>query len=198
MDDFAFKMEPYYADLELPSNTRNASLRKLPNTYWGATVWAETCTSQVYLDERFTHSSHPFHGTPMWKYVLAHEWAHVAQGRHCWDNELEAQLIGLAVLAEAGEWGAVITALEWMFTLSVPDSLLTELDFPPQEAAYYRAVDLPGTGIVEFLLDDGDGIFELRTGRLEARSLWILISHLQQINVEFKDFSTALNSSLLK
>jgi hypothetical protein len=178
MQDFALKMEPYYVELGIPTETNNASLHELQVTYWGGTVWSGRCTSQVYLSERFTRPGHPFYGTPMWKYVLAHEWSHVAQGEHCWDNEGEAELIALAVLAEAGEWGVVITALEWMFTLSVPDEELDQLHLSPRVKSYYQAVDLPIPGSVEMLLNDQDGVFELRTGKLYARSLWRFIRSL--------------------
>jgi hypothetical protein len=114
----------------------------------------------------------------MWKYVLAHEWAHVAQGEHCWDNEAEAELIALAVLANAGEWGAVITALEWMFSLSVPDAELNQLYLSPQEEGYYLTVDLPQPGVVELLLDDDDGVFELRGGKINAEKLWKFVRNL--------------------
>lgn len=179
MDEFAQKMEPYYEEAGIPAETGNASFYELPADYWGATVWSDGCTSRVFLSERFTSNNHPFHSTPMWKYVLAHEWAHVAQGKLCWENEAEAQLIALAVLADAGEWGAVITALKWMFTLQVPAGTLDRLNLPAREEAYYRSVTLPGTGIIELLLQDDDGVFELRTGRLEARNLWIFIDILQ-------------------
>lgn len=175
---YARRIEPYYADLGIPTDTSNTSLHSLPSTYWGATVWNGRCTSQVYLSERFTQAGHPFYKTPMWKYVLAHEWAHVAQGKHCWDNEAEAELIALAVLAEAGEWGAVITALEWMLALSVGDDVLDQLHLPSGEESYYRAVDLPQPGVLKLLLDDDDGVFELRIGILDGRDLWKFVKTL--------------------
>ena len=108
----------------------------------------------------------------MWKYVLAHEWAHVAQGRHCWQNEAEAQLIALEILAEAGEWGALFTALEWMLTLSAPDEVLIQLQLPARQVRYYQVVNLTQFEAVELLLNDEDGIFQLRTGTFDARNLW--------------------------
>lgn len=189
MDEFAIKMEPYYAAMGLPTDTGNASLYSIPDSYWGATVWAERCTAQVFLSEGFRDPNHPFYNTPMWKYVLAHEWAHVAQGIHCWQNEAEAQLIALAVLAESGEWGALITALEWMFTLHVSDGVMDQLHIPPREKAYYHSVSLPGTGIVQLLLDDDDGIYELRTGQLEAQKLWNFVHILPQESSDFQEFT---------
>lgn len=170
--DYAREIEPYYADLGMPTDTRHTSLHSLPSSYWGATVWNGQCTSQVYLSERFTQTEHPFYMTPMWKYVLAHEWAHVAQGKHCWNNEAEAELIALAVMAEAGEWEAVITALEWMLALSVSDDMLDQLDLPPSEESYYSAVNLPQPGVIKLLLTDDDGVFALRKGILDAHDLW--------------------------
>lgn len=178
MHDFAVKMEPFYAELGIPTNTGNTSIHELHIDYWGGTVWNERCTTQVYLSERFTRPVHPFYGTPMWKYVLAHEWAHVAQGEQCWDNEGEAELIALAVLAEAGEWEAVIIALEWMFTLSVPDEYLEQLELHPRVERYYQAVDLPQPEVIKMLLNDEDGLFELRTGNLYAPGLWSFIRTL--------------------
>ena len=178
--DFANKMEPYYTELGIPTDTGNTSLHELHVSYWGGTVWQGRCTTQVYLSERFTRREHPFYGTPMWKYVLAHEWAHVAQGEHCWDNEGEAELIALAVLAEAGEWEAIFTALKWMFTLSVQDETLNQLNLSPREKRYYLAVDLPQPDVINMLLADDDGIFELRTGILFAPDLWNFIRTLPE------------------
>lgn len=181
LHDFALKMEPYYAQSGIPSDTCNTSLGELPATYWGATVWVDGCTNQVYLSERFAGREHPFYNTPMWKYVLAHEWAHVAQGQHCWQNEAEAQLIALAVLAEAGEWGAVFTALEWMLTLSAADEVLIRLQLPDREARYYQVVNITQLEAVELLLNDQDGVFQLRTGTFEARILWGFLHNLPDL-----------------
>ena len=172
MGEFGADLEPYFEAAGHPTDTSNTSLHELPVTYWGATVWSGSCTNQVYLSERFVDPTHPFYKTPMWKYVLAHEWAHVAQGQHCWENEAEAQLIALAVLAEAGEWDAVYTVLEWMLTLSAADDVLNQLQLPEREAYYYRVVTITQLEAVQMLLADEDGLFELRTGQLDARTLW--------------------------
>jgi hypothetical protein len=187
MDKFGREMEPYYAELGIPTDTSDTTLHNLPNAYWGATVWDGRCTAQVYLSDRFANASHPFYSTPMWKYVLAHEWAHVAQGKQCWDNEAEAELIALTVLANAGEWGAVITALEWMFTFSVSDAVLNQLYLSPQEEGYYLAVDLPQPGVVELLLDDDDGVFDLRIGKFDADKLWMFVKNLSGIGEGIDD-----------
>ena len=178
MDKFGREIEPYYTELGIPTDTTETTLHNLPAMYWGATVWNGRCTAQVYLSDRFANASHPFYSTPMWKYVLAHEWAHVAQGKHCWENEAEAELIALTVLANAGEWGAVITALEWMFTLSVSDTVLNQLYLSPQEEGYYLVVDLPQPGVVELLREDEDGVFELRGGKIHAEKLWKFVRNL--------------------
>lgn len=180
MRDFASKMEPYYAESGIPSDTSNTSLNELPATYWGATVWADECTNQVFLSELFASAEHPFYNTPMWKYVLAHEWAHVAQGRHCWQNEAEAQLIALTVLVDAGEWDAVFTALEWMLTLSASQNVVDHLQLPPQEVRYYQVVNFTQLEAVELLLNDEDGIFQLRTGTFDARMLWQFLHTLPE------------------
>ena len=86
MHDFELKMEPYYLESSMPTDTSNLMISELPNNYWGATVWKDACTNQVYLSDEFTDPNHAFYNTPMWKYVLAHEWAHVAQGQDCWDG----------------------------------------------------------------------------------------------------------------
>ncbi len=179
MRDFGIKMEPYYAQSGIPTDTSDTSLHELPYSYWGATLWQERCTNRVYLSDQFASSRHPFYNTPMWKYVLAHEWAHVAQGKKCWDNEAEAQLIGLAMLAEAGEWEAVYTALEWMLTLSAPDEVVDQLRMTPEETSYYQVVNISQLEAIDMLLNDGDGIFQLRTGEFDARTLW---NFLQQIS----------------
>lgn len=180
MHDFAIKMEPYYAESGIPSDTSNTSLNELPATYWGATVWENECTNQVFLSELFVSAEHPFYNTPMWKYVLAHEWAHVAQGKQCWQNEAEAQLIALAVLVDAGEWDAVFTALEWMLTLSASQNVVDQLQLPPQEVRYYQVVNFTQLEAVELLLNDDDGIFQLRTGTFDARRLWLFLHTLPE------------------
>ena len=176
--EFGQQLEPHFVEAGLQTDTSNTSLHELPVTYWGATVWSGSCTNQVYLSERFVDPTHPFYNTPMWKYVLAHEWAHVAQGQHCWENEAEAQLIALVVLAEAGEWEVVYTVLEWMLTLSAGDGVLDQLQLPVREANYYRVVTITQLDAVEMLLADEDGLFELRTGLLDARLLWQFLQGL--------------------
>jgi hypothetical protein len=172
MADFATKMEPYYAQAGIPTDTSNTSFGELPTTYWGATLWQNRCTNRVFLNKQFASEGHPFYNTPMWKYVLAHEWAHVSQGKKCWDNELEARLIALALLAEADEWGAVYTALEWMLILSASDEVLNQLNLPSKEYKYYQTINLNHLAVVELLVNDDDGQFQLRTGKFDARTLW--------------------------
>jgi len=178
MREFGQRLEPHFVAAGVPTDTSNTRLHELPTTYWGATVWSGRCTNQVYLSERFVDLTHPFYNTPMWKYVLAHEWAHVAQGQHCWENEAEAQLIALAVLAEAGEWEVVYTVLEWMLALSAGDGVLDQLQLPQRESNYYRVVTITQLKAVEMLLADDDGLFELRTGKLDARLLWQFMQDL--------------------
>ncbi len=187
MADFGEQLEPYFAAAGLPTDTSSTSLHELPVTYWGATVWSGRCTDQVYLSERFANPAHPFYNTPMWKYVLAHEWAHVAQGAECWENEAEAQLIAMSVLADAGEWGAVYTTLEWMLTLSAPEEVQDQLILPDKEANYYRVVSITHLEAVEMLLYDDDGLFELRTGRLDARTLWQNVQEMRMISGQIEN-----------
>ena len=191
IEEFGRQMEPYFKAAGYPTDTSNTSLHELPVTYWGATVWSGRCTNQVYLNERFANPSHPFYNTPMWKYVLAHEWAHVAQGAQCWENEAEAQLIALAVLAEAGEWGAVYSALEWMLALSAPQDVHKQLILPEQEKNYYQVVNITQLEAVEILLKDEDGVFELRSGILDGRTLWQHLQELVSTAVETNNFITA-------
>ena len=176
--EFGRQMEPHFEAAGHPTDTSSTRLHELPVTYWGATVWSGRCTNQVYLSQRFADPSHPFYNTPMWKYVLAHEWAHVAQGAECWENEAEAQLIALAVLADAGELDAVYTTLEWMLALSAPEDVQVQLILPAREANYYQVVNITQMEAVEMLLQDEDGFFELRSGRLDARKLWWLMQDL--------------------
>lgn len=178
MRQFGQHMEPFYAAAGHPTDTSNTSLHELPYTYWGATVWSGRCTNQVYLSDRFADPGHPFYATAMWKYVLAHEWAHVAQGSQCWENEAEAQLIALSVLADAGEMDAVYTTLEWMLALSAPQDVQQQLNLPEKEERYYQVVNITQLEAVQMLLKDDDGIFDLRSGRLDARQLWSLLHDL--------------------
>ena len=182
--DFGLKMEPYYEAAGHSTDTSNTSLHELPNTYWGATVWSGRCTNRVYLSDRFIDPAHPFFGTPMWKYVLAHEWAHVAQGVHCWENEAEAQLIALAVLADAGEWEAVYTVLEWMLALSAPEDARGQLRLDDAQQRYYDIVTITQLEAVEMLLGDDDGLFALRTGYLDARTLWQFLQDTVELSLE--------------
>ena len=184
MREFGQQLEPYYIEAGIPADTSNTSLHNLPTTYWGATVWSGRCTNQVYLSERFADPSHPFFNSPMWKYVLAHEWAHVAQGVNCWENETEAQLIALAILAEAGEWDTVYTVLEWMITLSASDEVINQLQLPKREVNYYGVVEITQLEAVEMLINDEDGYFELRTGQLDAHILWQFFQDLIEITGE--------------
>ena len=175
---FGRQMEPHFEAAGHPTDNSSPSLHELPVTYWGATVWSGRCTNQVYLSQRFADPIHPFYNTPMWKYVLAHEWAHVAQGAECWENEAEAQLIALAVLADAGEWGAVYTTLEWMLALSTTDEVLNQLHLPERESNYYQVVSITQLDAVKMLIEDEDGLFKLRTGYLDARRVWYLMQDL--------------------
>jgi hypothetical protein len=73
--------------------------------WWGATVWVPGgCINQVYLDDQFENDE-----TQLWKGVLAHEWAHVAQGPDCVDNERGADQMALENLWKAKEVGAWTT-----------------------------------------------------------------------------------------
>ena len=178
MAEFGRQLEPYFEAAGHPTDTSNTSLHEVPVTYWGATVWSGRCTNQVYLSERFADPLHPFYNTPMWKYVLAHEWAHVSQGAACWDNEGEAQLIAMAILADAGEIDALYSVLEWMLALSAPEEVQQQLILPDRQAKYYQVVSITQLEAVEMLLADDDGIFELRSGRLDATNLWLMMREM--------------------
>ncbi len=178
MADFGERMEPYFEAAGHPTDTSNTSLHEVPVTYWGATVWSERCTNEVYLSQRFADPIHPFYNSPMWKYVLAHEWAHVAQGAACWDNEGEAQLIAMAVLADAGEIEVLYVVLEWMLALSAPEEVQNQLILTEREANYYQVVSITQLEAVEMLLADDDGIFELRSGSLDATTLWLMMREM--------------------
>jgi hypothetical protein len=178
MADFGERMEPYFEAAGHPTDTSNTSLHEVPVTYWGATVWSERCTNEVYLSQRFADPVHPFYNSPMWKYVLAHEWAHVAQGSACWDNEGEAQLIAMSVLADAGEVEVLYVVLEWMLALSAPEEVQNQLILTEREANYYQVVSISQLEAVEMLLADEDGIFELRSGSLDATTLWLMMREM--------------------
>ena len=59
----------------------------------------------------------------------------------------------------------------------MPDEVLNQLYLTPQEEGYYLAVDLPQPGVVELLLDDDDGVFELRGGKIHAEKLWNFVKN---------------------
>jgi hypothetical protein len=84
----------------------------------------------------------------------------------------------MSVLADAGELQAVYTVLEWMLALSAPEEVQKQLILPEKEANYYRVVTITQLEVVEMLLADDDGLFELRSGRLDARLLWQFMQDL--------------------
>ena len=47
-----------------------------------------------------------------------------------------------------------------------------------REEAYNQTVDLPQPGLVELLLDDEDGVFELRGGKIHGEKLWMFVKNL--------------------
>jgi hypothetical protein len=56
--------------------------------------------------------------------------------------------------------------------------VLSQLYLTPQEEGFYLAVDLTQPGVVELLLDDDDGVFELRNGQFHAEKLWKFVRNL--------------------
>ena len=104
-DAFAEKMQPYFG-----VNT-NWSFLDI-GSWWSATLAQGdplVCTSTVYISPRWKTEQ-----TALWKYTLAHEWAHVLQGSKCVNNERNANVIALTKLAEAGEWGAFLMGANWL------------------------------------------------------------------------------------
>ena len=105
-DLFAKKMSHYY-EFELLYQ-----LYYFENGWWGATVREPGgCTDTVYLSDQFYGE---LGEGPLWKGVLAHEWAHVSQGARCVGNEDEADWIALRMLAKANEWPAVFRWIEYL------------------------------------------------------------------------------------
>ena len=105
-DAFAVKMEEYYG-----IHTQY-EMRYLNNDWWSGTLAVGNpfiCTDTVYLSTRWYGEQ-----SPIWKYTLAHEWAHVLQGKDCVNNEKNADLIALTKLAEAGEFKAFIAGANWL------------------------------------------------------------------------------------
>lgn len=102
-DKFAEKMSPYYG------RQLGYEMYYFKNGWWGATVWENgSCTDTVYLSTRFYNET-----SDIWKFVLAHEWAHVYMGRYCKD-EAGAHMIGFQKLIEAKEWSAVRAGVNHM------------------------------------------------------------------------------------
>lgn len=104
-DAFAEEMQPYFG---VNTNWKFLDI----GSWWSATLAQGeplVCTSTVYLSPRWKTEQ-----TALWKYTLAHEWAHVKQGKSCVNNEKGADIIALTKLAEAGEWGAFILGANWL------------------------------------------------------------------------------------
>jgi hypothetical protein len=104
-DAFADKMQPYFG---IPTNWQFKDL----GSWWSATLAVGdplVCTTTVYLSPRWKTEK-----TALWKYTLAHEWAHVLQGSKCVNNERNANIIALTKLAEAKEWGAFLMGVNWL------------------------------------------------------------------------------------
>lgn len=152
------KMAPIYADLGIPADTSNVQLQRLPYNIYGGTManWGTDCTNAVKIGYKTVDR-----GDVLWKYILAHEWAHVAQGPNCANNEDEATIMALAVLAEGGEYNALLNAVMWF-------GVETEKGKSK-------------TGSLEKILSDSDGLFELKSNQtLDARKVWHLLNHLAQ------------------
>lgn len=150
---FQDRMAPVYAGLGIPTDTSNVRLQQLPYNVYGGTLadYGTVCTNAVKLGYKTVDR-----GDALWKYVLAHEWAHVAQGSYCANNEVEATIMAFTVLAEAGEWNALLNGVMWLGAESKTET-------------------------IEKFLADSDGFFELKpNGVLDARKPWHIINHLAQ------------------
>jgi len=150
---YADKMQQVYENAGIVTNTAHVGHYDLPGNYYGATAAnGTTCTSQVYMDTAHVVNN----PKPLWKYVLAHEWAHVAQGRSCTDNERNATLTALAMLGQAREYNALLYAFIWLPANSHADD-------------------------IEALLADDDGFFETNLGTVDGRVAWNLARNIAKI-----------------
>jgi hypothetical protein len=159
MEQFADKVAPVYATLGVPTTTSNVSVGTLPSNVYAGT-WSTpgvSCGSSVVLGRKGIEV-----GGALWKYLLAHEWAHVAQGPHCFNNEVEATIIGLAVLMESREYNALFHGIIW---LGKQGELSTHKYEP-----------------LNMLMADDDGLFQFRTGELDARKLWRMMHNIIGVN----------------
>jgi hypothetical protein len=50
--------------------------------------------------------------------------------------------------------------------------VLNQLNLPLSEYQYYQTINLNHLAVVELLVNDDDGLFQLRTGEFDARTLW--------------------------
>jgi hypothetical protein len=88
--------------------------------WWAGTVWENGgCINRVYLSDQFEGE---LGEGVLWKGVLAHEWAHVLQGKNCVNNEWNADKIAMQKMWEAGEieawfrWGIYLqVAKGWSY-----------------------------------------------------------------------------------
>ena len=155
MEQFANKVAPVYATLGVPTNTSNVRVGTLPRNVYAGT-WSTPgvrCGSSVVLGHKGIGE-----GGALWKYLLAHEWAHVAQGPYCFNNEVEATIIALAVLMESREYNALFHGIIW---LGEQGELSTHKYEP-----------------LNVIMNDDDGVFQFRTGTLDARRLWMLMHNI--------------------
>jgi len=104
-NNFAEEMQPYFG---VPTNWQIKDL----GSWWSATLAVGeplVCTTTVYISPKWKTEQ-----SALWKYTLAHEWAHVKQGKNCVNNEHSADIIALTNLAKAGEWGAFLMGANWL------------------------------------------------------------------------------------
>jgi hypothetical protein len=98
--EFAEKMSPYYGQ------DVSFTMHHFENGWWGGTVYdlnKGTCTNEVLLSDQLFGD---LGDDDLWKGILAHEWAHVLQGKNCRDNEHQADVWALSMLAQAHEMDA--------------------------------------------------------------------------------------------
>lgn len=154
---------------------------------WGS----HSCEAFVVLHAPWLYSHRPFFGTPMWRAVLAHEWAHVGQGPYCWPkaSEADADLTGYAALYLLSQsddkqsekaWVGFIQGMHHEFlqaalTLSMKDGhprsyVLDQLQLTEKERYFYdhiptsklfSSASVYSIPLIESLLEDEDGLYKV-------------------------------------
>jgi hypothetical protein len=201
------RIAPYYVTVgvvDTPPDTSGFAFEIPRRMALGGTVfYTNGCTRSANLFAYWLYPNFVYYQSEYWVATMAHEWAHVCQGPWCsnWNAEVSADLIGYAVLAEAGEYDGLVEGLFHEFTKAVitqaaiegidRERFLDTLNLSEKEYAYYNSLsdeELIQGGKVYWLalttalVTDTDGYFEVAAPHspLDGRALWTFVNEQKE------------------